>query len=128
MSHTGKFIWNELMTRDVEQSKAFLRKAYGWTFSSMPGANGITYWVCENNGEGIGGIFEMKGTMFDGVAERWVPYVMVDDVDATYKVSVDAGAKVHREPFDIPNVGRIAIYDLPGGAMIGILKPNPKQG
>ena len=124
---TGKFVWNELMTHDAEQAKAFCAKSYGWTYDSMPGANGITYWICKADGVAIGGIFEMKGTAFDGMPDHWMPYVAVDNVDATYKTAIGAGATSCREPFEISNVGRIAIYNEPGGAMIGIIKPLPMR-
>jgi predicted enzyme related to lactoylglutathione lyase len=32
----GKFVWNELNTRDIEGAKRFLSTTLGWTFESMP--------------------------------------------------------------------------------------------
>jgi predicted enzyme related to lactoylglutathione lyase len=39
------------------------------------------------------------------------------------KAAVAAGAKVCREAFDVPSVGRIAMIQEPGGAMIGWMTP-----
>ena len=39
----GSFYWNELMTRDVEQTKKFYGSSIGWAFDAMPMPNG-TYW------------------------------------------------------------------------------------
>jgi predicted enzyme related to lactoylglutathione lyase len=55
--------------------------------------------------------------------EQWVPYVSVDDVDSRVKQAVTAGARIMREPFDVPEVGRIAILRDSGGALIAWIKP-----
>jgi uncharacterized protein len=44
-------------------------------------------------------------------------------VDARLETAKAAGAKVMREPFDVPDVGRIAIIKEPGGAGIGWITP-----
>ena len=118
----GNFYWNELMTRDAEKAKAFYSKSIGWTFDAMPMPNG-TYWVAKMGDKPVGGIFPMNGPEFDGVPENWMAYLAVDDIDARVKAAVAAGAKVCREPFDVPSVGRIAMIQEPGGAMIGWMTP-----
>jgi predicted enzyme related to lactoylglutathione lyase len=50
-------------------------------------------------------------------------YLAVDDVDGRIEAAKAAGAKVMREPFDVPDVGRIAILKEPGGAGIGWITP-----
>ncbi len=45
----GTFIWNEMLTRDVEKAKAFYAALIGWTFRAVPGKSG-TYWVAELDG------------------------------------------------------------------------------
>ena len=123
MSH-GTFCWNELMAHDVEQAKKFYRDTVGWTFEAMQGRDG-TYWIAKQGDKSVGGIFPMKGAEFKGMSERWVSYLAVDDVDARLKKAKAAGAKVMKEPFDIPNVGRIAFVEEPGGAMVGWMTPKP---
>ena len=123
MSH-GTFCWNELMAHDVERAKKFYRDTVGWTFDAMPMPDG-TYWIAKQGDKSVGGIFPMKGAEFNGMSERWVSYLAVDDVDARLKKAKAAGAKVMKAPFDIPNVGRIAFVEEPGGAMIGWMTPKP---
>ena len=118
----GSFYWNERMTRDVEQAKRFYGSTIGWTFDAMPMPDG-TYWVAKMDDEPVAGIFPMTGPDFDGVPENWLPYLAVDDVDAVLKAAKAAGAKVMREPFDVPTVGRIAIIQAPGGATIAWITP-----
>jgi uncharacterized protein len=123
MSH-GTFCWNELMAHDAERAKKFYRDTVGWTFDAMPMPDG-TYWIAKLGDKSVGGIFPMKGAEFNGMSERWVSYLAVDDIDARLKKAKAAGAKVMKAPFDIPNVGRIAFVEEPGGAMIGWMTPKP---
>lgn len=118
----GLFHWNELMTRDVAKSKAFYEEIIGWKFEAMPMDIG-TYWVAKADGAHAGGMFEMCGEDFEGVTDEWVAYLAVDDIDARYAKAVKAGAKPIRPPFDVPGVGRIAIFLEPGGAKIGWMTP-----
>jgi predicted enzyme related to lactoylglutathione lyase len=118
----GTFHWNELMTRDAEKAKAFYSKAIGWEFEAMPMTNG-TYWIAKIGDQPVGGIFPMAGAEFAGMPDQWMAYLAVDDVDARLKKATATGAKVMREPFDVPSVGRIAILQEPGGAPIGWMTP-----
>jgi predicted enzyme related to lactoylglutathione lyase len=122
----GSFYWNELMTRDVEQAKKFYGSSIGWGFDAMPMPNG-TYWVAKMGDKPVAGIFPLSGPEFEGVPESWMSYLAVDDVDARLKAAKAAGAKVMREPFDVPDVGRIAILKEPGGAGIGWITPVSDQ-
>jgi predicted enzyme related to lactoylglutathione lyase len=118
----GSFYWNELMTRDVEQAKKFYGGTVGWTFDAMPMPDG-TYWVAKMGDKPVAGIFPMSGPDFDDVPENWMSYLAVDDIDARLKKATAAGADIMREPFDVPGVGRIAIIEEPGGAVIGWITP-----
>ncbi len=122
MSSHGSFHWNELMTRDSEQVKKFYSDSIGWAFDAMPMGND-TYWIAKMADKPVGGIFPMSGAEFDGVPEHWMAYLAVDDIDARLKKAIAAGAKIMREPFDVPGVGRIAVLQQPGGAMIGWMTP-----
>jgi predicted enzyme related to lactoylglutathione lyase len=73
--------------------------------------------------EPVAGIFDIRGSEYDGVAEGWMPYIAVDDVDARVKKATKAGAKVMKPAFDVPGVGRIVILKEPGGAGIGWMTP-----
>lgn len=121
----GVFHWNELMTRDVEKAKSFYHDTIGWNFDGMPMPEG-TYWIAKVADQPVGGIFPMNGTDFAGVPEHWMPYLAVDDIDARLKKAKAAGATIKREPFDVPGVGRIAILQEPGGAVVGWMTPADK--
>jgi len=102
----GKFHWNELMTRNVEQAKKFYADTIGWSFDAMQMPGGGTYWLAMMNGKPEAGIFDINGPEYKGVPESWMPYLAVDDVDARVKNATKAGAKVMKPAFDVPGVGR----------------------
>ena len=83
MTAHGAFHWNELNTRNVKKAKDFYAKTLGWTFEDAPMGEGMTYTTFYSNGQMAGGIFEMKGPMFENVLEHWLPYIAVDDIDKT---------------------------------------------
>ena len=119
----GKFYWNELMTRDVEQTKKFYADTMGWSFDAMPMGGGATYWIAKVGGDSVGGMFDISGPDYKGVPEGWMPYIAVDDVDQRLKKAVKAGATVMKQPFDVPGVGRIAMLLEPGGVGVGWMTP-----
>ena len=121
MTH-GSFIWNELMTPDVEKAKAFYAGSLGWTFDAMPGPSGSAYWIAKMGGKAVGGIMSLAD-LPPGAPTAWFPYIEVDDVDARAAALSAHGGALARPAFDIPDIGRIAIVQDATGAMVGWLTP-----
>ncbi len=121
MAH-GIFVWNELMTNDVAGAKAFYEATIGWSFEEMPMPQG-SYWLAKLDGKPVAGLMDMTGVTPPGVPPHWFAYVEVDDVDARVGQLAAAGGRLYREPFDIPEVGRIAIVGDPTGAALGWMTP-----
>src|SRR5438552_15678562 len=72
------FVHVELMSTDVDKSKAFYKELFDWQYEemSMPGMNYTIIKVGEGTGGGM-----MKNPM-PGASSMWMPYVLVDDVKA----------------------------------------------
>lgn len=117
---SGKFCWNELMTRDVEGSKNFYSALLGWKPADMPNA-GITYTLWKQGEADAGGMMEMPKDVPAQVPPHWMAYVAVDDVDATAGKVNDLGGTLLMPPQDIPNVGRFCIMQDPSGATLGLI-------
>jgi len=75
------------------------------------------------DGTPVAGIYQVSGPEFAQMPDNWMPYLAVDNVDARVEKAVAAGAKLMKPIFDIPNVGRLAILILPGGAAMGWITP-----
>ena len=127
MTPSGKFHWNELMTRDLEAAKAFYAKVCGWSYEAME-VDGMSYTIAMAGGEPAGGLFQMEGEEFEGEDDHWGAFVAVDDADAAAKAAKDAGGQILREPFDVTGVGRIALLADKSGAVLGVIKPAPMPG
>lgn len=122
MSDHGSIHWSELMSGDVEGSKAFFAAQAGWTFDGMEMPDGM-YWVAMSNGKPTAGIMSVEAMGDASIPPHWTTYIAVDDIDAVVASTVANGGKVVRPAFDVPGVGRIAMVQDPGGAAVGMMTP-----
>lgn len=122
MGYPGQFCWNELMTTDVAAAKTFYTRLLGWT--TEPFGGGMDYTVLKKDNTSVGGLMQAPQP---GIPAQWLAYVLVEDVDATAAQAAKLGGKVCKAPFDVPEVGRIAIVTDPQGAAFGLFKPAARQ-
>ncbi len=125
MFHTGHglFSWNELITDNVDEAKAFYAQTLGWTYEQMELENGSDYWVAiAADDEPVAGLTSLASSHvpLQG-SSAWFAYIEVDDVDARAEAAGSAGGRILRAPFEVPGVGRIAVLEDPTGAPVGIL-------
>lgn len=125
----GKFIWCELMTSDTGAAGRFYAAVLGWSVRPMPMDGGPPYDLFQlGEGEGcpgIGGMMPLPAHLAGHVPPNWTGYVAVDDVDGTAREFQESGGTVHRQPEDIPQVGRFAVVADPHGAVLDIMTPLP---
>jgi predicted enzyme related to lactoylglutathione lyase len=118
----GTFAWNELYTRDVEAAKTFYSATVGWTFEGMAmPQQGRTYWLAKSGDKPIAGIIDMRGIAPDTDPPHWLSYLEVDDVDQRLADVQSHGGKIARQPYDVPNFGRIAVGADATGAFIALV-------
>ncbi|MCB1508051.1 MAG: VOC family protein [Hyphomicrobiaceae bacterium] len=124
MTRHGHIHWIEIDSRDPAAAKAFYGAALGWTFTDMVQPDGSVYSLCMQDGEPVAGLFDLNTmSLFDGIPSHWFTFIAVDDVDVRVEKAVAAGAKIRREPWDIPGFGRCAVLCPPDGSVFGIIKP-----
>lgn len=116
----GMFSWQELMTDDAERSKKFYETLLGWEYKEFPMEGGESYWVVKVGEEEVAGIMKAPPAAKD-VPPHWGAYITVDNVDATAKKAGELGAKIIVPPTDIPEVGRFATLQDPGGAIFAVI-------
>ncbi len=134
MSLSGTFVWHELMTTDLSGARAFYPEVVGWEVSDS-GMPEMTYLIGAAGSARVAGMMELPAHMrAGGASPAWVGYVAVDDVDATAKQAEALGGSIHREPTNIPGVGRFSVIADPHGAVIvpfkgiGVPPPQPTPG
>lgn len=118
MSHLqGKFVWFEHLSPDPKAAASFYQSLFGWHTEAMPMGE-QRYSMVMNAGEGIGGYRDAP----PGVPSNWLSYLSVEDVDASHRVAVEAGAVSKMGPMDMGDVGRTAVITDPTGATLALWK------
>ena len=112
------FVHIELNTTDPDRAKAFYSKLFDWTLEDTPMPDGV-YTVIKV-GQGTGGGM-MKHPM-PGAPSMWLPYVSVDDINASTAKVKELGGNVLVGPHEIPNVGWFTIFLDPTGAALALFK------
>jgi hypothetical protein len=119
----GTVWWSELMTRDVPAARAWYEAVCGWHFDAMPMQEG-TYHVAMAHGKAVAGVMDLADIPgMDEVPPHWFTYLAVDDLDAALDAARESGGEVIRAPFEVPDVGRIALVRDAGGAALGLMVP-----
>lgn len=100
----------EFAARDLEATKAFFNRAFGWTFDDY----GPDY--CAFSGRGLDGGFyraDMAATTANGSA---LVVLYSDDLEATLNKVSTAGGQVNK-----------AIYSFPGGRRFHFIEPSGNE-
>ena len=116
----SNFFWYDLMTPDLEKAANYYCDVVGWGIQTS-GAPGMDYRLFTIDDIGVAGL--MTGP--DGVKVSppvWSGYIAVDDVDLGAKDIERAGGQVHRGPFEVPDIIRMAVVSDPQGAMFLVAK------
>jgi uncharacterized protein len=116
----GVFIWDELLTSDVEGAKRFYGELFGWTADDADMGGGMTYTLFQIGETSIAGCLKPRE---GGVPPHWYPYLATNDVDATVAKAKELGADVYMEPTSMEDVGRFAVLGDPTSATFGLMKP-----
>jgi uncharacterized protein len=106
----GMFCWIELATNDAAAAKSFYTSLFGWTANDMPIPDGSIYTMLQVDGHDVGALYENKQH-----PPAWASYVNVASVDDSAKKAQDLGANLIAPPFDVMDVGRMAVVADPQG-------------
>jgi uncharacterized protein len=117
---SNPFVHVELNTNDVAKAKSFYSKLFDWQLEDVTMEGGWTYTMIKVGSGTAGGL--MKHPM-PGAASLWIPYVLVDDIDAATKKARANGAKIIKEVTEIKGMGWLSIFIDPTGAALGMWKP-----
>lgn len=118
---TGKLIWHDLVTEDLDAARHFYGGLFGWTFEESTGLRGEDYLLARDGNTYVAGLVSIERPDDATRLSRWLPYVSVADVDAAVADSVEAGAEVAASARDV-GLGRVAAIVDPQGAVIGLAR------
>lgn len=120
----GLVIWNELSTTDEKAARNFYGTVLGWQFCDTPmpgGGEGPPYTLAVDGTAQLAGIMPMTAEAAAAMAPQWTCYLGCADVDAAVARVPDLGGQVIVPPFDVPDVGRIAVLLDPTRVMVCIM-------
>lgn len=109
----GMFCWIELATNDAAAAKSFYTSVFGWTINDIPLPDGSTYSMLQVDGQSLGALYENKQSQ-----PAWNSYVSVTSADESAQRARENGANVIAPPFDVMDVGRMAVIADPTGASL----------
>lgn len=122
----GTPCWIDLGTPDIEAAVDFYSALFDWTVeeSENPEETG-GYRMATRDGKPIAGMMPL---MQEGQPPAWTTYVSVEDADATAAAVKQAGGGALAEPMDVMDIGRMAVFADPAGAVFGIWQPRSFVG
>lgn len=125
----GVFNWVDLSTPDPAGAKAFYSGLFGWDAQDLPIDTGGVYTMMFIDGHSVAGMGEHQPEMkAQGIPAFWTSYVKYDDVDSVAARVEDAGGTLMMPPMDVMDQGRMAMFQDPAGAVVGIWQPGAHQG
>lgn len=118
--------WVELSSPDTDASAAFYRELIGWE-ATDPGPVEETggYRMFQHDGKNVAGLM---GHMQEGQPTAWSTYISVTDADEAAAKVKAAGGSVLVEPMDVMDIGRMAYFSDPTGAVFAVWQPKSFPG
>lgn len=124
----GTPCWVDLIVTgddSVEKAAAFYGELFGWDCQQGP-PEAAGYRMCLVNDRAAAGIG--PGPQSLDVPSVWSTYLATADADATARLVTENGGRLMIEPFDVLDVGRMAVGFDPSGSAFGIWEAKSHTG
>ena len=121
---TGKFVWHDLVTTDLEADKRFYTGLFGWTYEQRRGPNGNPYTLAKSGDRFVAGMVVEPQPKDGGVISRWLGYLSVPDLGVAVKQNGVAGGSAVVERLDVSDYVSVAAIIDPQGAVLGLAQSN----
>jgi uncharacterized protein len=125
----GTFCWPELGTIDQPGAKKFYSALLGWDMNDTEMGPGEYYTMIMLKERNVGALYTMrKEELSQGIPPHWNSYVAVESADAAAAKAKTLGGTLLAEPFDVMDVGRMAIIQDPAGAVFCVWQAKKHNG
>jgi uncharacterized protein len=122
----ARIVHFEVHAANPERAAKFYATVFGWTFRHIPA---IDYWmISTGEGPGIdGGMLRRRGDppVPGQAVNAHMCTIGVDDIDASMKAALEAGATLALPKMAIPNTGHVAYLTDPEGNIFGVFQDDP---
>ncbi len=120
----GSPSWVDLGTSDAADADRFYSGLFGWTIAEGPPEAG-GYRMCLLGDKPVAGLRPQMNT---DMPPCWTTYITVADADEMAAAIIEDGGSIMVEPFDVMDVGRMAVAADPAGAVFSIWQPRTHAG
>ena len=125
---TGTFSWADLGTTDPDAAKAFYAGLFGWEPDDMPAGEGMTYTMCRLPGKNVCALSARRQEEREQFHPHWNSYIAAQDLDRRAGRVSELNGQVLMPPFDVLDVGRMAVVADPTGAIFAMWEPKSHIG
>lgn len=113
----GSPCWFELSTNNQDAAKAFYSNLFGWAITDNPMGPDAVYTLFQIDGLDAAACCTLQPEQAaHGVPPNWAVYIAVENADAAAGKVTEAGGTVVVPPFDVMDLGRMAVLQDPAGA------------
>jgi predicted enzyme related to lactoylglutathione lyase len=125
----GTFSWADLSTTDQDAAKTFYTSLFGWQVQDNPVDENTVYSMMLLDGKPVAAISPQPQQQREaGVPPLWNSYITVESADESAERITQLGGNLHAPPFDVMDVGRMAVAADPGGAFFMVWEPRTHIG
>lgn len=123
----GTFCWADLGTPDAAAAKRFYTSLFGWTAEDRPMGPDACYTMLQIDGRAVAALYQQESVQ-QGMPPHWLSYISVASVNDVARRAKDLGGTALMDPFDVLDVGRMAMLQDPTGAVIALWEPHSHAG
>lgn len=125
----GSPCWFELSTNNQDAAKAFYSNLFGWTIADNPMGPDAVYTLFQIDGLDAGACCTLQPEQAAvGVPPNWAVYIAVESADTAAEKVTRAGGTVIAPPFDVMDMGRMAVFQDPAGAVFCVWQAGTNTG
>jgi hypothetical protein len=115
----------DLVSSDTERSKDFYGRLLGWE-AEEPNQEFGGYFNYRKNGVRVAGCMAAQPDM--DVSDVWSVYLTTDDAEKSIAAATASGAQVVVPPMPVGDLGTMAVFVDPTGAVTGLWQPGQHKG
>src|SRR6478672_10866447 len=125
----GSFCWIELATTDQASAKKFYTSLFDWKVNEFPMGPGEMYTIFRMDDRDAAAAYTLRPDQrSQGIPPHWLLYISVNSADDAAAKAAQLGGKVCAPPFDVMDVGRMAVIQDPTNTVFAVWESKKHQG
>jgi predicted enzyme related to lactoylglutathione lyase len=120
VNEPGAWTWSDLGTRDTEAARRFYGELFGWESREV-----YPQYFSVSMGDLLIGAIRDIGSDPPGTQPYWMPYFVVDDIEASAARVPDLGGRILVQPTEVP-AGRFEVHLDATGALEALFEMGPE--